>query len=66
MSQIIRTDVNGLIEYLENTGLKLSQSMVYSLVRKNEIPYKKVGGKIIFDIATVERWLEPEEKENAK
>ena len=29
-----------------------------------EIPHKRVGSKIIFDIATIEKWLEPTEGNN--
>lgn len=56
-----RTDVKGLVDYLEQTGQKLSKSLVYRLVKEKRIPHKKVGSKIIFDIETIERWLEPEE-----
>ncbi|OEH55930.1 hypothetical protein AQ616_19020 [Oceanobacillus sp. E9] len=55
-----RTDVKGLVEYLENTGNKLSKSFIYKLVKENKIPHKRVGSKIIFDIETIEQWLDPE------
>lgn len=64
MNQLIRTDVNGLVDYLERTGNKLSKSFIYKLVREKEIPHKRVGSKIIFDIAKIEKWLEPEEDNN--
>ena len=64
MSQITRTDVNGLIEYTEKTGAPLSRSLIYKLVKNNEIPHKRIGTKIIFDIATVEKWLSEGEKQN--
>lgn len=62
---MIRTDVNGLVDYLEKTGNKLSKSFIYTLVRKNEIPHIRVGTKIIFDIASIERWLSPEEEKTS-
>lgn len=65
MEKMIRTDVNGLVDYLEKTGNKLSKSFIYTLVRKNEIPHIRVGTKIIFDIASIERWLSPEEEKTS-
>lgn len=58
-----RTDVKGLVKYLDDTGAPLSKSYIYRLVKENEIPHKKVGTKIIFDIPTIEKWLEPERGE---
>lgn len=55
-----RTDVKGLVAYLDETGNKLSKSFIYKLVKQNEIPHKKIGSKIIFDIDTIEKWLSPE------
>ncbi|GAA0434658.1 hypothetical protein GCM10008934_25150 [Virgibacillus salarius] len=59
-----RTDVKGLVTYLEDTGNKMSKSFIYRLVRENRIPHKKVGSKIIFDIESIEKWLDPESKVN--
>lgn len=64
MSQIKRADVNGLVDYLERTGNKLSKSFIYRLVREDRIPHKRIGTKIIFDIATIEKWLSPEKEIN--
>ena len=61
MSQIVRTDVNGLVKYTEETGAKMSRSLIYKLVKNNEIPHKRVGSKIIFDLATIEKWLSESE-----
>ncbi|SDJ76948.1 helix-turn-helix domain-containing protein [Salimicrobium halophilum] len=58
-----RTDVKGLVKYLEETGNKLSKSFIYRLVKQNRIPHKKIGSKIIFDIDSIERWLDPESEE---
>jgi excisionase family DNA binding protein len=38
--------------------LRLSSSKLYSLVKKKEIPHIKLGGKILFDKAKVQTWLE--------
>lgn len=62
MTQVIRTDVKGLVNYLEMTGNKLSQSFIYKLVKENEIPHRRIGTKIVFDIPTIERWLDPEQE----
>jgi len=61
MTTLIRTDVNGLIEYLDETGVKLSRSLIYKLVKQNKIPHKRVGARIIFDIQQIEDWLKESE-----
>jgi excisionase family DNA binding protein len=38
--------------------LRLGKSTIYSLVQKNEIPYIKVGGKILFERAKIKVWIE--------
>lgn len=60
---MIRTDVKGLVEYTEKTGARMSRSLIYKLVKNNEIPHKRVGTKIIFDIQTIEKWLSESEVE---
>lgn len=37
--------------------LKLSTATVYNMVKKNEIPHKRVGRKIIFHRDSFEKWL---------
>lgn len=59
-----RTDVNGLVEYLDQTGVKISKSFIYRLVKENRIPHKRIGTKIIFDIDHIEDWLSPQEKDD--
>lgn len=39
------------------TMLGISLSLTYSMVRKKEIPHKKVGARILFHKPTIERWL---------
>jgi len=53
-----RADINGLIQYLEETGCPLSKSFIYRLVKEEKIPHIRVGSKIIFDIDRIEKWLE--------
>lgn len=35
----------------------VSTTTIYTMVRLNEIPYKKVRGRIIFHRETIEKWL---------
>ncbi|MDM5231442.1 helix-turn-helix domain-containing protein [Lysinibacillus pakistanensis] len=35
----------------------VSATTVYTMVRQNEIPYKKVRGSILFHRPTIEHWL---------
>ncbi|WP_427107970.1 helix-turn-helix domain-containing protein [Lysinibacillus xylanilyticus] len=37
--------------------LNLSTATVYLMVRNNEIPYKKLRGKIVFHRETIDKWL---------
>lgn len=37
--------------------LNLSTATIYTMVRTNKIPHKKLGRKIIFYRETIERWL---------
>ena len=45
-------DVKQLSEYLN-----ISTSLIRKLVRKNEIPYNKIGSKILFPKSGVDNWL---------
>lgn len=45
-------DVKQLSEYLN-----ISISFIRKLVRKNEIPYNKIGAKILFPKSDVDNWL---------
>lgn len=42
--------------------LGVSQTTIYSMVRQNEIPHKKVRGRILFHKATIENWLSNEDE----
>lgn len=48
-------------ELVEVTGL--GQTTVYELVRGNEIPHKRVRGRILFHRPTIEKWFAGEEIE---
>lgn len=45
-------DVKQLSEYLN-----ISISLIRKLVRKNEIPYNKIGAKLLFPKSDVDNWL---------
>lgn len=46
--------------------LGLSNTTIYTMVRNNEIPYKKLRGKIVFHRETIDKWLaEPTELNKA-
>ena len=42
--------------------IRLSRSKVYSLVKTNEIPHAKVGGKILFDKEKIKVWIDNQSK----
>jgi excisionase family DNA binding protein len=44
--------------------IKLSNSKIYSLVHKDEIPFAKIGGKLLFDKSKISNWIES--KSNGK
>lgn len=37
--------------------LQISKTTIYTMVSQNEIPHKKVRGRILFHRATIEKWL---------
>lgn len=43
---IVRTDVKGLVEYTEKTGVKLSRSLIYKLVKTMRYHTKGLGRKL--------------------
>ena len=45
-------DVKILSKYLH-----VSESLIYHMVSKNEIPFIKVGSRIIFDRAEIDKWM---------
>ncbi len=37
--------------------LQISTTTIYTMVSQNEIPHKKVRGRILFHRSTIEKWL---------
>lgn len=37
--------------------LQISKTTIYTMVSQNEIPHKKVRGRILFHRTTIEKWL---------
>lgn len=42
--------------------LRISRSQVYTMTSANEIPFSKVGGKILFDVAEIKIWIKNQQK----
>lgn len=42
--------------------IRLSQSKVYALINNNEIPYSRIGGKILFNREKIKIWIESQSK----
>lgn len=42
----------------------ISPSTIYTMARQNEIPHKKVRGRVLFHKPTIERWLSNQFKGN--
>lgn len=42
--------------------LGISETTIYAMVRLNEIPHKKVRGRILFHRPSIERWLQNKEE----
>lgn len=54
----ITRGVSGLIEYLETVGVELSASTVSRLIRKKEIPFKRINTQILlFDLDKIDKWI---------
>jgi predicted DNA-binding transcriptional regulator AlpA len=46
-------DINSLIE-----NIPLKKSTVYSMVSRKQIPFKKIGKKLIFNQVEILRWID--------
>ncbi|MGE7546072.1 helix-turn-helix domain-containing protein [Sporosarcina newyorkensis] len=42
----------------------VGMTTIYTMVRQEEIPHKKVRGRILFHRGTIEKWLSGEESES--
>jgi excisionase family DNA binding protein len=49
--------VANLLLWFNESGIKISKSTLYALIKKDEIPYIRVGAKYLFDIEIVKVWL---------
>jgi Helix-turn-helix domain len=58
------TSVVGLRAFMEETyGYGLSKSRIYALTMNDEIPHIKApGGRLLFPIADIIKWIEGDEK----
>jgi excisionase family DNA binding protein len=45
-------DIQGVCKYIH-----LSRSSVYKMVSRNEIPFHKVGSRVLFDIHEIDRFV---------
>lgn len=45
-------DIEGVCKYIH-----LSRSSVYKMVSRNEIPFHKVGSRVLFDVHEIDRFV---------
>jgi excisionase family DNA binding protein len=55
-------DIHEAINYLNELGYKCSQSQMYKLTMKNEIPFSKFGRLISFNATDLEKWVETKKR----
>lgn len=61
----IARGVPELLIYLESIGVNLSLSTIHRLVRKKEIPFKRINTQILlFDLNKIDKWIVGEEATN--
>lgn len=54
----IAKGVNALIEYLKENGIELSESSIRRLIRKSEIPFKRINTQtLLFDLNKIDKWI---------
>ncbi|EAC4247956.1 helix-turn-helix domain-containing protein [Listeria monocytogenes] len=46
-----------LIEKLKKQGIEISRSKLYKMVKRNEIPYTKIGSNVFFVEDQIEEWI---------
>lgn len=46
-------DSNSLMKYIP-----LTKSTIYSMVSRNQIPYRKIGKKLIFNKEDINNWID--------
>ncbi|QFF98792.1 hypothetical protein PB01_08075 [Psychrobacillus glaciei] len=58
MTLRIAKGVPDLLKYLEDNGVELSLSTIYRLIRKQEIPFKRINTQtLLFDLNKIDRWI---------
>lgn len=58
----IARGVPQLLTYIETVGVSLSSATIYRLIRKKEIPFKRINTQILlFDLDKIDKWLTQEE-----
>ncbi|WP_313894916.1 helix-turn-helix domain-containing protein [Psychrobacillus sp.] len=54
--------VKNLVDYLKSIDCPISESTLYRLVRKKEIPFNRPSpGVLLFDLNKIDEWLSGEE-----
>ena len=59
---IEKSALNGIPELAKYTGMSVRKLRV--LAKENELPGRKIGGKWIFSIEAVEKWIRGDDNEN--
>jgi excisionase family DNA binding protein len=54
-------DVNSLTNYIP-----LTKSTIYSMVSRNQIPYRKIGKKLIFNKEDINNWIDRGGRKNTE
>lgn len=44
--------------------LDTAPGVIYRMVKKGEIPYRKIGRKTVFSLERIKKWLEGEDENN--
>ncbi|EIB5606351.1 helix-turn-helix domain-containing protein [Listeria monocytogenes] len=46
-----------LLEKMKQQGIEISRSKLYSMVKRDEIPYTKIGSNLFFVEDQIEAWV---------
>lgn len=62
MNLRIAKGVQALIDYLKENGIELSESTIRRLVKKQDIPFKRINTQtLLFDLNKIDKWIVGEE-----
>lgn len=51
-----------LLGYLKSIGVDISSATVHRLIRKKEIPFKRINTQVLlFDLNKIDKWLSGDE-----